>query len=231
MQTRVVAPLGRIRVLLADDHRVVRIGIRTFLERAGDIEIVGEAADGEEALRMARDLEPDVVVLDMRLPEISGTEVARRLRQDGDRPKILAISAYVHRSLIQEALRAGASGYVTKDEEPKYIIDALRGMVSGKQKMWLSPEVAAEVLDEGAVTQKEQPPLSKPLTDRDRQLLGFLTDGYGNRKIAETLVVTEGSAKNYLSRLFDKLGVRSRMEAVAWVREQERAGISVLRDS
>ena len=135
--------MDRTRVLLADDHPGVRAGIRTLLEKASDIEVVGEAGDGFEALKLAEDLAPDVLLLDIEMPQMSGVEVARKLRARGSPIRILVLSAYQDRQYIQAALSSGAMGYLTKDEAPEKIVKAVRNAAQG-QEAWVNRKGAAQ---------------------------------------------------------------------------------------
>ncbi len=136
--------MAPIRVVLADDHIVVRIGIRNLLNRSKDIQVVGEADNGIEAIRLVNDLNPDLLLLDMEMPELDGVEVARRLRAEKSPVRILALSAYNDKQYIQSMLEQGAAGYLTKDEAPGTIVDAVRGVANG-ERGWFSRKVAARL--------------------------------------------------------------------------------------
>lgn len=196
-----------IRVLLADDHPIVRDGIRNMLADSIGIEVVGEAEDGEEAYQKVLDLTPDVLLLDMELPKISGVDLTRRLVEEGARVKILALSSYSDRGYISEMLALGASGYLIKDEVPKNILNAIRGVAQGEQG-WVSREVAA-ILSQMAF----QDQYSDDLTEREMEVLAHVVEGKTNREIAYDLEISEKTVEKHLNNIFEKLNVRSRVEA------------------
>ncbi|HHY89913.1 MAG TPA: response regulator transcription factor [Chloroflexi bacterium] len=198
--------MSPIRVLLADDHPVVRSGIRTLLDKAVDIEVVGEASSGTEALKMIEEVKPDILLLDMELPDLKGTEVAQRLQQQKSSVKILALSAHADRIYIQELLESGASGYLMKEEAPQTILDAVRGVAHGEEG-WVSRSIAAQMVswvrDEEAAT----------LTPREMDVLKLVVEGRTNQSIAVNLGISEKTVEKYLESLYTKLGVTSRVEA------------------
>ncbi|HPO59122.1 MAG TPA: response regulator transcription factor [Anaerolineaceae bacterium] len=198
--------MSPIRVLLADDHPVVRSGIRTLLDKAVDIEVVGEASSGTEALKMIEEVKPDSLLLDMELPDLKGTEVAQRLQQQKSSVKILALSAHADRIYIQELLESGASGYLMKEEAPQTILDAVRGVAHGEEG-WVSRSIAAQMVswvrDEEAAT----------LTPREMDVLKLVVEGRTNQSIAVNLGISEKTVEKYLESLYTKLGVTSRVEA------------------
>jgi len=201
-----------ITVLLADDHPIVRDGIRQLLESAADIVVIAEAADGEEALRLVRDVNPDVLLLDMEMPVLSGLDVARRLAGVGSEVRILALSAYDDEEYIFGVLDAGASGYLTKDEAPDTIVDAVRGVATGEDG-WISQRAADQIVARRKRLFEQD---ATDLSARELNVLQHLATGMGNIAIAETLFISEGTVKNHVSHIYEKLGLRTRAEAVAW---------------
>jgi two-component system response regulator DegU len=196
-------------VLLVDDHPVVRAGIRNLLERAPDIVVVGEASDGEEALQMVKDLNPDVMLLDMEMPGLNGNEVAQQLQQSGSQVHILALSAHDDRQYIQELLENGASGYLVKEEVPEAIVEAVRGVARGEQG-WVSRSVAAQMtswMREGSQDDR------MGLTAREVQVLKAVVAGKTNQEIGLELGISEKTVEKHLEGVFSKLGVASRVEA------------------
>ncbi len=206
--------MATIRIVLADDHPIVRDGVRLLLERDPALVVVGEVGDGAGALRLVAELAPDVLVLDMALPDMDGMEVARRLRESGAPVRVLGLSAHDDEAYITGLLATGAAGYLTKDEARERIVEAVRGVARGETG-WLSRRVAAR-LHQRALTTRET-----TLTDRDRQLLAHLAAGRGNAEIAATLHLGEQTVRNYLSIIYEKIGVSSRTAAVRWARERE----------
>lgn len=194
------------RVLLVDDHPVVRNGIRNMLDKAVGIEVIGEASDGEEALRLAIELEPDVMLLDMELPGLPGNEVAEKLLDTGSTTRILALSAHDDKHYIQELLSNGASGYLVKDEIPDTIIEAIRGVARGEGG-WVSRKVAARM----STWMKEED--ETQLTSREVQVLRGVVSGKTNQEIAQELNISEKTVEKHLDGVFNKLEVTSRTEA------------------
>ncbi len=201
-----------IRIVLADDHPVVRRGIRSMLEKASDLVVVGEAGGGEEALRLVEHLAPDVLLLDMEMPDISGLEVARRLLADGSPVHVLALSAHDDEQYIFGLLDHGAAGYLTKDEAPSTIVEAVRGVARG-EKGWISRRVANKLVRRKRMALEAA---TSALSDREREVLRLMGRGYNNTRIAETLFISEGTVKNHVTHIYDKLNLRTRAEAVAW---------------
>lgn len=203
-----------IRVILADDHPVTRGGIRTLLEKAPGIVVVGEANDGVEALRLIEDLTPDVLLLDMEMPGLKGIEVAQRLQAAGSPVRVLALSAYDDKQYIFELLANGACGYLIKEEVPENIVEAVRGVSRGEQG-WLSRRVAAQM---AAWAQEE--PKQAALTEREAEVLQWVVAGKTNQEIGLALGISEKTVEKHLEGVFTKLGVASRVEAaVRAVRE------------
>ncbi len=201
-----------IRIVLADDHPVVRRGIRSMLEKASDLVVVGEAGGGEEALRLVEHLAPDVLLLDMEMPDISGLEVARRLLADGSPVHVLALSAHDDEQYIFGLLDHGAAGYLTKDEAPSTIVEAVRGVARG-EKGWISRRVANKLVRRKRMALEAA---TSALSDREREVLRLMGRGYNNTRIAETLFISEGTVKNHVTHIYHKLYLRTRAEAVAW---------------
>ena len=171
--------MGKIRIVLAEDYPVVRIGIRNLLEKKEDMEIVGEATTGEEALQLVKSLCPDILLLDMELPGLDGVEVTRRLKKAGDPVRILALSAYEEKEFVRSMLELGACGYLMKDEASEVIEEAIRKIAAGEQG-WFSRRIANKMLDWSA----EPPSTPKKLTRREREVLSLVVAGKTNQGIA-----------------------------------------------
>jgi DNA-binding NarL/FixJ family response regulator len=197
------------KVLLVDDHPIVRTGIRNLLERSIEINVVGEASDGFEALKLVEELSPDVVLLDMEMPGMNGSEVAIRLKQAGSSVKILALSAHEDKQYIRELLANGASGYLVKDEAPEAIIEAVRGVARGEQG-WVSRKIAAKMT---VWMSEDNPAEHMGLTPREVQVLKWVVNGKTNQEIGLELGISEKTVEKHLEGVFSKLGVASRVEA------------------
>ncbi len=209
----------RIRVVLADDHALVREGTAELLERAGGIEVVGQAADGLEALRLVETLRPDVLVIDLAMPGLDGVEVTRRATALVPSTAVLALTAHEEEPYVLAMLEAGARGYVTKTARGREVVEAVRGTAAGETV--LSPGVAARVLQRAVGAGKATGP---SLTPREMDVLRLAARGLGNKQIAAELGLSARTVQTHLARIFGKLDVGSRTEAVlyglraGWVR-------------
>ncbi|MEV0492895.1 response regulator transcription factor [Streptomyces atratus] len=209
-----------IRVLLVDDHQVVRRGLRTFLEIQDDIEVVGEAADGAEGVARSEELHPDVVLMDIKMPGTDGIEALRKLRELDNPAKVLIVTSFTEQRTVVPALRAGASGYVYKDVDPEALAGAIRSVHAGH--VLLQPEVAGALLaqeDGGTGTGR-----GGTLTEREREVLGLIADGRSNREIARALVLSEKTVKTHVSNILMKLDLADRTQAALWAVRHGVAG-------
>ncbi|MFK0235787.1 response regulator [Streptomyces vinaceus] len=199
-------------ILLCDDHAVVRAGLLALLGSAPDIEVLGEAGSGEEAVALAAKLRPDVVLMDLQLGEgIDGVEATRRITAVTGPPHVLVLTTYDTDADVTRAIAAGATGYLLKAERPEELFAAIHSAAAGRTT--LSPPVASRVM---AHMRGSRP----TLTDRERDILGQLARGLGNRDIARALFISEATVKTHLGRIYDKLGVDTRAGAVAVAKEQ-----------
>jgi DNA-binding NarL/FixJ family response regulator len=212
-----------IKVLLADDQRLVRESLATLLGLLDGIELLGTAADGDEAVRMASDLQPDVILMDLRMPRCDGIEATRRLTAENSPARVIALTTYADDESVLGALRAGARGYLTKDAGAGDIRDAIEAVARGEAK--LDPAVQRHVvaaLGAGAAlaptpaTETEGPDLPDDLTPREAEVLSLIAAGLSNQEIADRLVVTPATVKSHINHLFAKAGVRDRAQAVAY---------------
>lgn len=210
-----------MRILLIDDHALFRIGLEGLLERRG-IEVAASVGDGQDGVRLAQELKPDVVLLDMRMPEVGGIQVLRRLRNEGlELPIVMLTTSNEERDLI-ESLRNGAQGYLLKDMDPDELVNALKDIVSGKTVV--APELAgvlARVVQQGDTSNIIQPTPFSELTPREHEILCLLAEGYSNKVIAKQLGISDGTVKLHVKAILRKLGVHSRVEAAVIAVEQE----------
>ncbi|OEV12060.1 response regulator [Streptomyces nanshensis] len=202
-----------IRVLIVDDHQVVRRGLRTFLEVQDDIEVVGEAADGAEGVARAEELRPDIVLMDVKMPGTDGIEALRELRRLENAARVLVVTSFTEQRTVVPALRAGAAGYVYKDVDPDALAGAIRSIHAGH--VLLQPEVAGALLSDeaggGAGSGR-----GSVLTEREGEVLELIADGRSNREIARTLVLSEKTVKTHVSNILMKLDLADRTQAALW---------------
>jgi DNA-binding NarL/FixJ family response regulator len=208
------------RVLVADDQALVRRGFRMILETEADLEVVGEAADGEEAVLLVSQLRPDVVLMDVRMPGVDGIEATRRIAAGGDGPRVIMLTTFDMDEYVYDALRAGAAGFLLKDVPPEQLVDGIREVMSGDAL--LSPVIVRRMIEtylDRPPTARQAPELSA-LTPREREILGLLGRGRSNAEIAAELVVSETTVKTHVGRVLMKLGLRDRVQAVVYAYEQ-----------
>jgi DNA-binding NarL/FixJ family response regulator len=203
-----------IRVCLVEDQTLVRQGIQTLLEMVDDIDVVGEAKDGEEALRIIAESKPDVVLLDMYLPKRNGLDVLRQLKQSEFLPATLILTTFDDDKLILSGLMAGAKGYLLKDVSMTQLTSAIRTLAAGGSLV--HPAITERLVSNLDRVQCDFPStdMPEPLTGREVQILRLVARGYSNREIADALGIAEGTAKNYISNILSKMGVRDRTQAV-----------------
>jgi DNA-binding NarL/FixJ family response regulator len=205
-----------IGVLIADDEALVRGGFRAMLATQPDIEVVGEAADGEEAVERARSLRPAVVLMDIRMPRLDGLEATRRLLGDGgSRSRVLVLTTFDRDLYVYEALKAGASGFLLKDTPPERLVEAVRVVAAGEAL--LAPAITRKLIEEhlrGPAPGQETPAQFATLTQRESEVLRLLAQGASNAEIAEQLIVSRATVKSHVAAILGKLGLRDRIQAV-----------------
>ncbi len=210
-----------ISVVLADDQALVRAGFRSLLDAQDDISVVGEASDGAEATRMAADLRPDVILMDIRMPNVDGLEATRRISADAalSAVKVVILTTFDLDEYVFEAIRAGANGFLVKDTEPEELLRAVRTVVRGDAL--LSPRITRRLIEEFAARAKEPAPHADVslLTEREREVVVLVAGGLTNDEIAERLYMSSATAKTHVSRAMIKLGARDRAQLVVFAYE------------
>jgi DNA-binding NarL/FixJ family response regulator len=201
-----------ITVVLGDDHAVVRQGVRRSMEAAADLEVLGEAATGAEAVRLVRETGPDIAVVDIRMPEMDGIEAARRIAADVPATRVIMLTAYDDRHFVVEAVRAGARGYVLKTRDADHLVQAVRLVASGN--MVIDPELVVALADELSAAH-DRDRTAQTLTERELEVLQLLAFGYTNRDIGRRLFISPDTVKTHLEHIYQKLGANDRTSAVA----------------
>src|SRR5579883_1558065 len=207
-----------ISILIADDHALVRHGIRDFLELQGDLSVVGEADSGETAVRMAAELAPDVMLMDLVMPGMGGVESTRQVKQASPHTQVIVLTSYHEDEYIFPALRAGALSYVLKDVGPDELADIVRKAARGESV--LHPRVASRVVEELRGTRRDTPNLFTDLSDRELEVLRLIADGLSNAEIAEKLVISEKTVKGHVSNILGKLHMMDRTQAAVYAWQQ-----------
>ena len=199
-------------VVVVDDHRLVRAGLRTILDASGDLNVVGEAADGAAAVDVVRELGPDVVLMDLSMPGVDGVEAIRRLRADGATAPVVVLTSFAEADRVRAAVEAGALGYLLKDSEPGDVLAAVRAAAAGHAP--IDPRVARALLP--SVDRRSVGPA---LSDREREVLAHVARGLANKQIARTLGISERTVKVHLGNVFRQIGVGDRTSAALWARD------------
>jgi DNA-binding NarL/FixJ family response regulator len=210
---------ARIRVLIVDDHSVVRMGLRMFFDHQDDIEVVGEAADGSEGVAMARRLEPDVVLMDLLMPNMDGVTAIGRIKAERPETEIVTMTSFIEEEQVTSALEAGASGYVLKDAEAEEVAQAVRAAYAGE--VHLDPAVARLLAQRMRNRKSPEDELTEPLTEREKDVLRLLGQGMSNKEIGAALFITERTARTYVSNILGKLGLASRTQAALYAVEHK----------
>ena len=207
------------RVLICDDHEVVREGLRTLLSRRPEIAVVGEAGTMREAIEAAAKANPDVVIMDVRLPDGSGVEACRTIREARPETHVIMLTSYADDDALFASIVAGASGYLLKQTRGQQVVDAIQAVAQGRSL--LDPDVTGKVLERVRRGRAEEDPQIASLTEQERKVLEQLAEGRTNREIGTTLFLSEKTVKNYVSRILDKLGLSRRAEAAAYMAKRK----------
>lgn len=195
-----------VRVVVVDDHPAMRESLRHIVANDDRLALVGDAATGAEALRLARMHDPDVMVLDLDLPDMSGVEVAKALRDEESGVQVVAFTAHTSRAFVEGLVDAGVAGYVTKDRDPRDVVDAIYAVARGEGRWFVVPSSSERAL--------------RFLSRREREVLESLSDGLSNAEIARSLSISDSTVRNHLSRIYESLGVESAREAIVWARRR-----------
>ncbi len=201
----------KIRVMVADDHPVVREGLTTMLARENDIEVLGEAQNGREAIEQARQLQPDIILMDLRMPEIDGIEAIRRIKAENPKVKFIILTTYDNDEYIFKGIEAGARAYLLKDAPRGELFKAIRAINRGESL--IEPAIAGKVLDRLAELSRQAQP-QEALSEREFEVLNLIANGASNKLIAANLQIGESTVKTHIQGIFNKLGVNDRTEAV-----------------
>ncbi len=208
-----MAEEGRpIRVMLVDDHAVVREGLRSYLELEESLDIVGEASNGREAVRRAHELRPDVILMDLVMPEMDGIAATKAIREQHPNTKVIVLTSFVEEEKVIPAIQAGAAGYLLKNVSAPELVRAIKAAVGGQAQ--LDPLVARKLMERVTAPPRDpEAALADLLTDREREVLKLIASGYSNKEIARELVVSERTVKGHVSNILNKLGVQDRTQA------------------
>jgi NarL family two-component system response regulator LiaR len=212
---------GTIRVIIVDDHAIVRKGIIALLATEKDIHVVGEASDGSEAIALVDQLKPDMIIMDLVMPGVSGIDAIQQITAQDQTAKILVLTSFATDDKVFPALKAGALGYLLKDSNPQELLDAIRQVYKGES--WLHPSVAKKVLKE--LTHTSVPSNLEELTERETEVLKLVAHGMSNREIAEKLVISEATVRTHVSSLLAKLHLASRTQAALFALREGLASL------
>lgn len=206
-----------ITVVIVDDHQLVRAGLRSLLDAVEDVRVVGEAADGEQAVEVVQREDPDVTLMDLSMPRVDGVEAARRLNAAGARTRTVVLTSFTDRDRVTAAVAAGAVGYILKDSPPREVIDAVRRAADGQVP--IDPRVASALLPGASLADP-----GSALRPREREVLGLVAQGLANKQIGRALSISERTVKAHLGSVFSKIGVADRTSAALWAKENLAGG-------
>ena len=217
--------IGKIKVLIVDDHQVVRQGLRTFLELQDDILVVGEAGDGQVAVEMTRQFNPDVILMDLVMPRLDGIDATRQVKSLGGPTKVIALTSFAEDDKVFPAIQAGASSYLLKDVSPDDLVSAVRAAYRGEAR--LHPDIARKLMEQVAhQTTQLNEPYKEDLTDRELEVIRLVADGLSNQEIAARLTISEKTVKTHISNILGKLALSDRTQLAIYA---IRHGLVVLK--
>jgi DNA-binding NarL/FixJ family response regulator len=203
-----------VNILIVDDHTLFRTGVRKMLEAEGDMRVVGEAATGQEAVEQARKLMPDIILMDIRMPDLDGVKAARILHREMPHVGIIFVTMFEDDEFVFQGLQAGGRGYILKDAGPDTMLRAIRAVAHGESL--LGPTIAQKVMRQFSTLPGKQTPLVDDLTPRELEVLTLIAEGMGNKEIAKELVISEKTVKNHINNIFSKLHVSDRSQAMLY---------------
>lgn len=206
--------MSKISVVLADDHALMRKGLKKLLEMESDIEVVGEAADGLEAVEEVRTKDPDVVLMDINMPRVNGIEATRLLKKEKCRAKVIILTVYDDREYMLELLRIGVSGYLLKDIDPNALVEAVRAVSRGET--YIQPTLTRALVAEYKRLSQPIPQASRPLTAREKEVMAYIAEGMSNIEISEKLGISEKTVKNHVSSILRKLNLMDRTQVAVY---------------
>lgn len=206
--------MSKIKVLIADDHHVVRRGLLFFLNTQKDLEVIGEAANGKDAVKLVLELQPDVVLMDLSMPEMDGVEATKAIRENNASVKIIILTSYADQDHVIPAIRAGASGYQLKDIEPDDLVETIHDVLKGESK--LHPKVTSHVITHLSMGASQKSSKVNELTKREKEVLNELAKGKSNKEIASSLYITEKTVKTHVSNILSKLQLADRTQAALY---------------
>jgi NarL family two-component system response regulator LiaR len=212
----------KIRVLIVDDHAIVRKGVKALLDEVENIDVIGEASNGSEAVDQTASLQPDVILMDLEMPIMDGVEAIAQITKKHDQTRIIALTSFATDDKVFPAIKSGALGYILKDSEPEKLIEAIRQVQKGEPS--LDPIIARKVLSELRHPIKQSAP-SDPLTDREVEVLGLVAKGLSNQEIAERLSIAEVTARTHVSHILSKLHLANRVQAALYALRENLASL------
>ncbi len=205
--------MGKIRILIADDHAIVREGLKTLIESEADMVLAGEASDGVELVSLARDLQPDVILVDLMMPRKSGLEAIREIMNEKPDARILVLTSFADDDKVFPAVKAGALGYLLKDSSPEQLVTAIQDVYKGESS--LHPSIALKLIRE-LNQPSDLPPTEHPLTEREVEVLKLVAKGMSNQDIADTLILSEGTVRTHVRNILSKLHLANRTQAALY---------------
>lgn len=207
-----------IRILIADDHALVRNGVRLLFSTVSDIELVGEAKNGAEAVELARELQPDIILLDLVMPQMDGLEALAQIRRDDPDARVLMVTSFADDDQVFPAIKGGALGYYLKEASPDMLVQAIRDVY--RDELWLHPTIARKVIGELSQPPKDLPPTKEPLTQRELQVIKLVAQGLNNQEIAQELFISEATVRYHVSNILAKLHLANRTQAALYALQE-----------